>query len=172
MTTTISPYHNNLIVEPFALGEISRGGLLIPQVAKASTPYRYGKVLAVGPGRYAGDGRLIPCSSQVGSIIAYAKNQGVPFPLDDENGVERELLLLNEQFVMGSVEGLPEQSTLTGLDGRLLTMAPGSHARSDLTYQNLETITRARADGIIDSVGGTLDRMEALDAADADAEGD
>lgn len=168
--TRLIPYANNLVVEPFALGEISKGGLLIPQVAKASTPYRYGKVLEVGPGRHAVDGTLVPCSSKPGDIIAYALGKGVAFPLEGDDGKERELMLLSETFVMGRVEGLPEQSTLTGLDGRLLTMTPGSHARSDLTYQNLETITRARADGIIDSVGGTLDRMEALDAADAEGD--
>ena len=107
--TRIVPFHNNLIVAPFELGEISKGGLLIPQIAKASTPYRYGKVLEVGPGRYAGDGRLVPCSARVGDVVAYAKNQGVPFPLDDEQGVEHEYLLINEQFVMGVVDGMPEQ---------------------------------------------------------------
>lgn len=170
--TRLCPWHNNLVVEPFALGEISRGGLLIPQIAKASTPYRYAKVLEVGPGRYAGDGHLIPCSAKVGDIIAYAKSQGVPFPLDDDAGNEHEYLLINEQFVMGTVEGMPERSLLTGLDGQLLTMTPGSAARADQAYQNLDTIDRARRGGIIDSVGGTLDKMETDDQADLEAEGD
>lgn len=158
--TRIIPYSNNLVVEPFALGEISKGGLLIPQVAKASTPYRFGKVIEAGPGRHAVDGTLVPTSSKPGDVVAYAKSQGVPFPLEDADGVEREYLIINEQFCLGRVEGMPEQSSLTGLDGRLLTMQPGSRARADEAYQNLDAISRARHSGIIDSTGGTLEAME------------
>lgn len=164
------PYSNNLVVEPFALGEVSRGGLLIPQVAKASTPYRFGKVLEAGPGRYAIDGTHVATSSKPGDIVAFAKGQGVLFPLDDDSGKERELLLINEQFVMGRVEGMPEQSTITGIDGRLLAMSPGSHARADAAYENLEMIDRAKRSTIIDSVGGTLDRMEAMDQDEMEAD--
>lgn len=163
---TISPYHNNLVVSEFQLGEVSRGGLLIPQIAKASTPYRYAKVVAVGPGRYTADGTLVPCSSKVGDIIAFAKNQGVEFPLDDEDGNEQVYRLINEQFVLGGVNGLPEQSRLTGLDGRLLTMQPGSRARADGADIQLDAIARARREGILDTQGDTLDRMAAMDAAE------
>lgn len=158
--TRLIPYANNLVVELFALGEISKGGLLIPQIAKASTPYRFGKVLEAGPGRHAVDGTLVPTSSKPGDIVAFAKNQGVPFPLDDDNGVEQEYLLISETYVMGRVEGMPEKSSLTGLDGQLLTMQPGSRARADEAYANLDLMSRARRGGIIDSTGGTLDAMD------------
>lgn len=166
----IEPLHSNLLVEPFQLGEISRGGLLIPQVAKASTPYRYGKVLATGPGRYSAAGTLIPVAPKPGDIIAYAKGQGVPMPLDDENGVEREVLILNEQFVVGIVRDLPEQSRLSGLDGRLLTMQPGSRARADGAYEALESLARAKQEGFLDSSGTMLDDMETADTAEAEAD--
>lgn len=166
----IVPLANNLVIEPFQLGEISKGGLLIPQVAKASTPYRYAKVLEIGPGRYAADGRLIPVLPQPGDVVAYSKNQGVEFPLDDENGNEKTVLLINETFLLGIVRDMPEQSSLTGLDGRLLTMVPGSRARSDGAYQQLDAMARARVDGHIDTQGGTLDAMEAMDRADAEAD--
>ena len=170
--TRIVPLHNNLVVEEFALGEISKGGLLIPQVAKASTPYRYAKVIDVGPGRYAADGRLISVSPKVGDVIAFAKNQGVEFPLDDADGNEKVLRLINEQFVLGIMHDLPEQSLLTGLDGKLLQMRPGSHAISDGAAQQLDTVARARHPGtsIIDTAGDTLERMEDMDLAEQEGD--
>lgn len=164
----LQPLHNNLVVEEFQLGEISKGGLLIPQVAKASTPYRYAKVIEVGPGRYASDGKLIPVTAKPGEVIAFAKNQGVEFPLDDENGVEKVYRLINEQFVLGIVRDMPEQSKLSGLDGRLLTMMPGSRAVSDGALAQLDQVARARKDGMIDSQGDTLDAMAALDQSEVD----
>lgn len=168
--TQLVPLHNNLVVEAFALGEISKGGLLIPQVAKASTPYRYARVISIGPGRYAADGRLIPVTPQPGDVVAYAKNQGVPFPLDDENGDEKEMLMINESFLLGIMRDLPEQSLLTGLDGRLLKMQPGSRAPSDGADQQHDAIGRARREGIIDTAGNTLDLMERMDTTEAEAD--
>lgn len=168
--TRIVPLHSNLVVEPFQLGEISKGGLLIPQVAKASTPYRYAKVLEVGPGRYAADGRLIPVSCAIGDVVAYSKNAGVEFPLDDEAGEERVVLLINEQYLLGVIKDMPEQSRLTGLDGRLLTMTPGSRAISDGTAKHMDDIARAKRDGFIDSRGDMLEVMEAMDTAEAEGD--
>ena len=133
---TIRPKHNNLVVRPFSLGEISRGGLLIPQVAKASTPYRYATVVAIGPGRYDGNGRLIPVDNKIGDVVAYARNQGVEFPFDDADGQEEVLLLINESFLLGTIEDMPVQSQLTGIDGRLLTMSPISRAPADSTVEH------------------------------------
>jgi co-chaperonin GroES (HSP10) len=169
--TFIQPLHSNLIVEPFELGEISRGGLLIPQVAKASTPYRYAKVLAIGPGRHAADGRLIAVTPQPGDVVAYARNQGVEMPLESD-GIEKTVLLINEQYLLGIVRDMPEQTTITGLDGQLMKMRPGSHARSDGTYAQLDAIARAGVDGILDTAGDFLQKTAAADEADHRAEGE
>lgn len=166
----IEPLANNLVVEPFALGEISKGGLLIPQVAKSSTPYRFAKVIAIGPGRRAVDGTLVAVGPQVGDIIAYAKNQGVTFPLDDGTGIEREVLLINESFLLGIMRDLPERSTITGIDGRLLMMSPGSRGLGDGAYKQMDAVARARVEGIIDTGGDTLERMEALDTAEQEGD--
>lgn len=167
---TIEPFANNLVLEEFELGEVSKGGLLIPQVAKASTPYRYAKVIAVGPGRYAGDGRLIPCSAKPGDVVAFAKQAGYEFPLDDDEGNEQVFRMVNEQFIMGRVHGLAQQSKLTGLDGRLLRMNPSSRAPADLAVENQERVARAARNGIIDTQGNTIETM--VDADRMDMEGD
>lgn len=167
--TRIRPYHNNLVVEDHALGGVSKSGLLIPDVARASTPYRYATVIAIGPGRYAGDGTLVPCSSKVGDVIAYAKNAGQEFPLDDENGNERVLRLVNEQYVLGAVEDLPVVSMLSGLDGQLLRMNPNSRAPSDIADEHGDRIERAHKQGIIDTQGDTLARIDAMDRSEVES---
>lgn len=168
--TFIQPLANNLVVEPFALGEISKGGILIPQVAKASTPYRYAKVVSIGPGRRAADGSLVLVGPQPGDVVAYAKNQGVSFPLEDEGGAEREVLLINESYVLGIMRDLPEQSAITGLDGRLLMMNPGSRGIGDGAYKQMDAVARAKVEGIIDTAGDTLQRMDMLDTAEVEGD--
>lgn len=168
--TRIVPLHSNLVVDPHPLGDVSKGGILIPHIGKASTPYRYATVLEVGPGRYAADGTLIPCTCKPGDVVAYSKNQGVEFPLEDENGDEKTVLLINEQFVIGVAKDLPQKSMLSGLDGRLLMMAPGSRAISDGALANLEDVARAKATGFLDSSGTMIEDMEAADRAEAEAD--
>ena len=166
----LKPKHNNLVVRPFQLGEVSRSGLLIPEVAKASAPYRYASVVSIGPGRYNGVGQLIPVDNQIGDVVAYARNQGVEFPFDDEDGNEEVLLLINESFLLGTIEDMPVQSSITGIDGRLLRMQPVSRAPSDGTVEHWDRIERATKQGFIDSSGNTLEAMAAADKADAEME--
>lgn len=168
--TRIEPLHSNLVVEPIALGEVSKGGILLPHIAKSSVPYRYATVLEVGPGRHAADGTLIPCSCKKGDTVAYAKNQGVEFPLEDDDGNEKTLLLINEQFILGIAKDMPVQSQLVGIDGRLALMRPGSRAISDGALANLEDVARAKATGFLDSSGTMLEDMEAADRAEAEAD--
>ena len=169
MTMKLKPKHNNLVVRPFQLGEVSRSGLLIPEVAKASTPYRYATVTAIGPGRYNGTGQLIPVDNKLGDVVAYAKNQGVEFPFDDDDGNEEVLLLINESFLLGTVEDMPVQSSITGIDGRLLRMQPVSRAPSDGTVEHWDRIERATKQGFIDSSGNTLEAMAEADRAEAES---
>lgn len=168
--TRIAPLHNNLVVEEHALGGVTKTGLLVPDIAKASTPYRYATVVEVGPGRIAADGRLIPCSSKVGDTIAYAKNAGVEFPLDDDRGNERVLRLLNEQYVLGIMHDLPVVSSLSGLDGKLLRMNPNSRATPEVTDMTQEAIARATRNGFIDTAGDTLERMATMDRDEVESD--
>jgi len=167
--TFIQPLHSNLIVEDFALGQISNGGLLIPEIARASTPYRYAKVIAVGPGRYAVDGTLVPVTVKVGEVVAVSKGAGVEFPLDDADGNEKVYRCVAEQYLLGIVRDMPEQSMLTGIDGRLLRMQPVSRAPSDGTVEHWDRIERATKQGFIDSSGNTLEAMADADRAEAES---
>lgn len=164
--TRIAPLHNNLVVKEHALGEISKGGLLLPDIGRASTPYRYATVIEVGPGRIAADGRLVACSCKAGDTIAFAKNAGVEFPLDDADGNEQVLRLLNEQFVLGIMHDMPVVSAITGLDGQLLRMQPGSRAPADGAVEHQDRINRAVREGFIDTQGNTLDLMNEMDASE------
>lgn len=165
--TRLSPMHNNLLVEEHALGGITKTGLLVPDIAKASAPYRFATVIETGPGRIAGDGRVVACSCKVGDTIAFAKNAGVEFPLEDDRGDEKVLRLLNEQYVLGIMHDMPVVSSFTGLDGQLLRMQPGSRAPSDNAVENWDRVERATKQGIIDTAGNTLDLMREMDDDEA-----
>lgn len=164
------PQGNNLVVRPIDSSNITRGGLAVPDIVRSNKPYRFADVIEVGPGRVTADGKLIPCNCKVGDVVAYAAKQGVPFPLEDDDGNETEMLLLNEQFVMGVVVDLPRPTMIAGLDGRLLQLTPQSMGRSDGSYAQLDAVARARVDGIIDTQGDTLAQFDALDEADRRAE--
>lgn len=166
----LTPLHNNLVIEEHNLPRYTKSGFLIPDRANDSKPYRYGKVLAVGPGRRALDGALVPVQAAVGDVVAYSKNRGVEFPLDDENGDEKVYKMVNEQDILGIVTELPQVSSITGLDGKLMMMNPASRAPSDGAVEQLDRVARARHEGIIDSAGGTLAAMEMMDVADVEVE--
>lgn len=164
----IQPLHANLLVDPFAPGEITKGGLLIPQIGTDKKPYRFAKVLAVGAGRVTSEGHLVPCSSRVGDVVAYARNQGVELPIDGDDGAEKVVLLIAEQFVLGIVVDMPVQSMLTGLDGRLLQMSPHSRATTDVQDEHIDLLALARKQGIIEKGPDGLDEYERADKADAE----
>jgi len=166
----LTPLHNNLVIQEYDLPRYTKSGFLIPDKANDSKPYRYGKVLAVGPGRRALDGSLVHVQAAVGDVVAYSKNRGVDFPLDDAEGNEKTYRMVNEQDILGIVTELPQVSSITGLDGKLMMMDPVSRAPADSSVENLDRIARARVEGIIDSAGGTLDRMEMMDVADMESD--
>ena len=60
--------------------ETTKGGLFIPDTAKEK-PQR-GKVIAVGTGRVADDGKVTPLSVKAGDEILYGKYSGTELTLD------------------------------------------------------------------------------------------
>lgn len=126
----IQPLHSNLIIRPRANSDVSRGGIAIPGIAKASYPFRFGEVLEVGTGRVNAEGKVIPLNVKAGDIVCYAKGAGTEIPLETDTSSEI-VVLLGEQYVLGIVHDLPQQTLIQGLDGRLLAMAPTSRAMPD-----------------------------------------
>lgn len=155
----LDPLNNNLLIAPIARGAVSRGGLLLPDVATSKLPYSFGDVISVGPGAMNAQGVVKPCTCKPGDVVAYAKNAGLDIPLEEENG-ERVFRLVGEQYILGIVHGLARETSITGVDGRLLAMMPQSHARQDTAYENEAKYAEAKAAGWTDIQANGIDGFE------------
>lgn len=78
--------------------EKTRGGIIIPDTAKEKP--QHGKVVAVGKGKTADDGKVITMDVKVGDKILFGKYAGSEIKLDGE-----EHLIMREEDILGVVEG-------------------------------------------------------------------
>jgi chaperonin GroES len=94
MTTTLHPLHDRILVKRLEEGEVRRGGLIIPDSAKEKP--QEGKVLAVGQGTVAEDGKKTPLDVKAGDRVLFGKYSGSEVTLDGE-----EYLIMKEEDVLG-----------------------------------------------------------------------
>ena len=94
MTTTLHPLHDRILVKRIDEGEVRRGGLIIPDSAKEKP--QEGKVLAVGQGTVAEDGKKTPLDVKAGDRVLFGKYSGSEVTLDGE-----EYLIMKEEDVLG-----------------------------------------------------------------------
>jgi chaperonin GroES len=94
----IRPLHDRIVVKRLDEDESKVGALFIPDSAKEKP--QKGEVFAVGKGKHADDGKLIPLDVQVGDQILFGKYSGSDIKLD---GVE--YLIMREDEVLAVFEG-------------------------------------------------------------------
>lgn len=94
MTTTLHPLHDRILVKRLEEGEVRRGGLIIPDSAKEKP--QEGKVLAVGQGTVAEDGKKTPLDVKAGDRVLFGKYSGSEVTLNGE-----EYLIMKEEDVLG-----------------------------------------------------------------------
>ena len=94
MTTTLHPLHDRILVKRIDEGEVRRGGLIIPDSAKEKP--QEGKVIAVGNGKVAEDGKKTPLDVKAGDRVLFGKYSGSEVTLDGE-----EYLIMKEEDVLG-----------------------------------------------------------------------
>lgn len=143
----LQPIYDRILVLPIPDGSLSKGGLLIPSVAKASSPFQYGDVIAVGTGRVNLEGKLVPLTVSVGQVVMYIRKAGAVVPVTDDAGDDIPHVLIREPDIMAIVHDLPRQSLITGVDGRLLQMIPTSKGLPDSVYENRNGIEVAEREG-------------------------
>ncbi len=80
MATKVKPLADRVLVEAAPAEETTKGGIIIPDTAKEK-PQR-GKVIAVGSGRVADDGKVTPLSVKVGDEVLYGKYSGTELSLE------------------------------------------------------------------------------------------
>jgi chaperonin GroES len=94
----LKPLGDRLIVKAVDEEETTASGIVLPDTAKEK-PQR-GKVLAVGDGKVADDGKRVPIDVSDGDEVLYSKYGGTEITVDGE-----ELLVLRESDVLAKVAG-------------------------------------------------------------------
>jgi chaperonin GroES len=145
----LHPLADQILIVPIAQGGTTKGGLLIPDIARKSNPFVFADVHAVGTGRVNAEGKTVPLSVKVGDTVLVARGAGMELPVDDETG-ERVMTLVQERYVFAVVTDLPYETRIAGINGRFMQMTPSSLAKPDVGYENNEKTELARRAGWLD----------------------
>jgi chaperonin GroES len=95
--TKLRPLHDRILIKRVEEEEVRRGGIIIPDTAKEKP--QEGKVIAVGTGKVAEDGKKIPLDVKAGDRILFGKYSGSEVKIDGE-----EYLILREEDVLGILD--------------------------------------------------------------------
>ena len=95
----IRPLHDRVVVKRIEETENMRNGLYIPDSAKEKP--QEGEVVAIGKGKRADDGKLLPLDVQVGDRILFGKYSGSDIKIDGN-----EYLIMREDEILGVLENV------------------------------------------------------------------
>ena len=92
----IRPLGDRILVKRIKEEEKTKGGIIIPDTAKEKP--QEGKVMAVGKGKVAEDGKLIPPEVKAGDKILFGKYSGSEIKLEGDD-----LIVLREDDILGII---------------------------------------------------------------------
>ncbi len=92
----LQPLEDRIVVRSNEAESTTASGLVIPDTAQEKP--QQGEVLAVGPGRRADTGEIIPVDVAVGDTVVYSKYGGTEITVEGED-----LLILNARDVLAKV---------------------------------------------------------------------
>ena len=93
----VRPLHDRILVRRIEEEEKTKGGLIIPDTAKEKP--QEGKVIAVGKGRVAEDGKLLPLDVHKGDRVLFSKYSGTEIEVEGD-----EHLIIREDDVLAVLE--------------------------------------------------------------------
>jgi len=93
----LKPLGDRVLVQAIEAKESMKGGIIIPDTAKEKP--MEGKVVSVGKGKIADDGKLVPMDVKAGDTILYGKYSGTEVKID---GVE--YLIMHQEDILGLLE--------------------------------------------------------------------
>jgi len=101
----LTPLGDRVIVKAVEQDMVSPGGIVLPETAK-ERPQR-GTVLAVGLGRWGGDGERMPLGVAVGDEVIFARYGGTELEVEGEDA-----LILQEHDILATVtpKGAPAKT--------------------------------------------------------------
>jgi len=95
MFEKMKPLRDCLLVQRVEKEEKSAGGIYFPDSAKEEKS-QIGRVLAVGSGKHAADGSIIPMQVQVDDLVFFGKFSGID--------AEKDLVVLREDEIFGVID--------------------------------------------------------------------
>ncbi|MDA8138105.1 MAG: co-chaperone GroES [Desulfobacteraceae bacterium] len=93
----IKPMNDRVLVLRVESEQKTAGGIIIPDTAKEKP--QEGKVVSVGPGKVAEDGKRVPLEVKKGDRILFSKYAGTEIKID---GVEH--VFMREEDILGVLE--------------------------------------------------------------------
>lgn len=93
----LRPLYDRIIVERVTEDEKTAGGIIIPDSAKEK-PQR-GRVVAIGKGKIAEDGKVRPLDLKAGDVVLFGKYSGTEIKIDNQDR-----LIMREDDVLAVVE--------------------------------------------------------------------
>jgi chaperonin GroES len=93
----LRPLQDRIVVKRVAEETTTKGGIIIPDTAKEKPAE--GKVVSVGNGKVADDGKRIALEIKTGDRILFGKYSGTEVKIEGE-----EFLIMREDDVLGVIE--------------------------------------------------------------------
>ena len=93
----LKPLGDRVLVKAVEKKDEIRSGIIIPDTAKEKP--QEGEVIAVGKGKIAEDGKLIPMDVKAGDKILYGKYSGTEVKIEGQ-----EYLIMHQEDILGIVE--------------------------------------------------------------------
>jgi chaperonin GroES len=93
----VRPLQDRVIVRRMEEERKTASGIVIPDAATEKPDQ--GEIIAVGKGKVADDGKLIPMSVKVGDKVLFGKYAGQTFKMDGQ-----EFMTMREDDIIGVVE--------------------------------------------------------------------
>ena len=94
---SIRPLGDRVIVRRSEETSMTAGGIALPSSAQEKATE--GVVVAVGAGKVADNGNVIPMNVKIGDLVLYGKYSGSELKIDGE-----ELIVMREEDIMGIKE--------------------------------------------------------------------
>lgn len=92
----IVPLGANVVVKRLPAGEVTTGGIVLPDAAQEKP--RQGRVLSIGDGRMLADGRRVPHQVSEGDRVLFGSYAGAEVRLNGE-----EFLIMSEDEILAIV---------------------------------------------------------------------
>ncbi len=93
----LKPLGDKIVTKMIEVETVSKGGILLTGSAKEKP--EYAEIIAVGPGAYTDDGKLIPMEVKIGDKIMIAKYAGTEVKLEGN-----EYTIIKQSDVLAIVE--------------------------------------------------------------------